>query len=222
MSKFDNTILIENIKLQMKKHNESQKDVAEAIGMSQPNFNKAINQKGSKLFTLEQLYSISQHFGVGIDTLLGNEITNELSASAICSFIRQLIDNSIVDIVKVKYADTQHFLQTNEYYGQVEVVTDTTEEDYNALVFPNKMFKDRHLNPEEAYELKELFASAGNQDHRNELINEFVRKYFKMYLLCLKDDLDAKTLEVIYRNYIDEIIAEESIDDTDIDDFSFF
>ena len=44
MPKFNNAILIENIKMRMKKHGENQKQLAEAIGMSQPNFNKAINQ----------------------------------------------------------------------------------------------------------------------------------------------------------------------------------
>lgn len=72
MPKFDNDILLKNIKLQMEKSHETQKQVADAIGMSQPNFNKAINGVDSKLFTLEQIYNISQHFKISIDRLMSN------------------------------------------------------------------------------------------------------------------------------------------------------
>ena len=87
MPKFDNDILIKNIKFQMLKAHETQKQVAESIGMSQPNFNKAINGVDGKLFTLEQLYNISQHFNIGIDRLMSNDTTWSLGTMDICKFL---------------------------------------------------------------------------------------------------------------------------------------
>lgn len=210
MSNFDNSILIKNIKLQMKKRNETQKQVAEAIGMSQPNFNKAINEKGSKLFTIEQLYKISQHFGIGIDTLLGNKIAKGSSTASICSLIRRLIDTSIADVTETSYYDSKYFLTPDPFPYNVLSSTDN-KNTYLALVFPNREFKDRYLSEDDAYNLRLTYARLGNEDHRNEQINTFIKKYIQIYHLYLKGDIEYNIVELAYKSYIEEVIsAEES------------
>ena len=89
-------LLQTNIRNLLKKHNITQVDLAGIAGMTQANVSKALNPKESKQFTLDQLYRISQHFGVSIDELVGNTAANkaETSPRASLAFITKLLCDS--------------------------------------------------------------------------------------------------------------------------------
>ena len=69
MGRFNNDILISNISALMSNNSVTQEKMAQAIGMSQPNFNHAIHNTGGKRFTIEQIFDIAHYFGVSIDWL---------------------------------------------------------------------------------------------------------------------------------------------------------
>ena len=210
MSNFNNSILIQNIKLQMKKHNENQKQLADAIGMSQPNFNKAINEKDGKLFTLQQLFDISQHYGVSIDSLLGNEPVEDMSLASICSFIKELIEMSYVDVVETDYQDFTYSTEHIDYYDQEEVTSSSITSSYPTLVFPNRLFQEKYLSGWDSENKKLEYARKGNMNFSNKTINNFIRKYLRMYHLYLKNEIDRDVLDLAYDHYLQEVIDSET------------
>lgn len=209
MPDFNNDILIKNIKLQMQKHNETQSQLAEVIGMTQSNFSKTINGVESKRFSIEQLYGISQHYGVGIDALLGNKADDNLTLVSISSFLRKLIENSIADLVELEYADIKYKSEYDGYTDQFYVNSYEDKNTYTAIVFPNTKFEPKYLSKSEADELKLKYAKNGNRDYRNECINEFLKKYTQLYRLYRRGDLEYDVLELACQHYIEELDLNE-------------
>ncbi|MGO5331037.1 helix-turn-helix domain-containing protein [Holdemanella porci] len=209
MPDFNNDILIKNIKLQMQKHNETQSQLAEVIGMTQSNFSKAINGVESKRFSIEQLYGISQHYGVGIDALLGNKADDNLTLVSISSFLRKLIENSIADLVELEYTDIKYKSEYDGYTDQYYVNSYADKNTYTAIVFPNTKFEPKYLSKSEADKLKQKYAKNGNRDYRNECINEFLKKYTQLYRLYRRGDLEYDVLELACQHYIEELDLNE-------------
>lgn len=209
MPDFNNDILIKNIKLQMQKHNETQSQLAEVIGMTQSNFSKAINGVESKRFSIEQLYGISQHYGVGIDALLGNKADDNLTLVSISSFLRKLIENSIADLVELEYTDIKYKSEYDGYTDQFYVNSYADKNTYTAIVFPNTKFEPKYLSKSEADKLKQKYAKNGNRDYRNECINEFLKKYTQLYRLYRRGDLEYDVLELACQHYIEELDLNE-------------
>lgn len=209
MPDFNNDILIKNIKLQMQKHNETQSQLAEVIGMTQSNFSKAINGVESKRFSIEQLYGISQHYGVGIDALLGNRADDNLTLVSISSFLRKLIENSIADLVELEYTDIKYKSEYDGYTDQYYVNSYADKNTYTAIVFPNTKFEPKYLSKSEADKLKQKYAKNGNRDYRNECINEFLKKYTQLYRLYRRGDLEYDVLELACQHYIEELDLNE-------------
>ena len=209
MPDFNNDILIKNIKLQMQKHNETQSQLAEVIGMTQSNFSKAINGVESKRFSIEQLYGISQHYGVGIDALLGNKADDNLTLVSISSFLRKLIENSIADLVELEYTDIKYKSEYDGYTDQFYVNSYANKNTYTAIVFPNTKFEPKYLSKSEADKLKQKYAKNGNRDYRNECINEFLKKYTQLYRLYRRGDLEYDVLELACQHYIEELDLNE-------------
>ena len=79
MSELNFDLLQENIRELLKKHDLTQRELAEIAGMSQGNLSKALNPDEKKQFTLEQQYRIAQYFGVSIDELVGNTVPAEIT-----------------------------------------------------------------------------------------------------------------------------------------------
>ena len=209
MPDFNNDILIKNIKLQMQKHNETQSQLAEVIGMTQSNFSKAINGVESKRFSIEQLYGISQHYGVGIDALLGNKADDNLTLVSISSFLRKLIENSIADLVELEYTDIKYKSEYDGDTDQFYVNSYADKNTYTAIVFPNTKFEPKYLSKSEADKLKQKYAKNGNRDYRNECINEFLKKYTQLYRLYRRGDLEYDVLELACQHYIEELDLNE-------------
>ena len=209
MPDFNNDILIKNIKLQMQKHNETQSQLAEVIGMTQSNFSKAINGVESKRFSIEQLYGISQHYGVGIDALLGNKADDNLTLVSISSFLRKLIENSIADLVELEYTDIKYKSEYDGYTDQFYVNSYADKNTYTAIVFPNTKFEPKYLSKSEADKLKQKYAKNGNRDYRNECINDFLKKYTQLYRLYRRGDLEYDVLELACQHYIEELDLNE-------------
>ena len=89
MQNWNYDMLKTNINELMKKNNTTQKQLAEAIGMTQPNLSRAISDSYTTRLTVEQLVSISLYFKVSVDRLLGLSFDDDTKTSTkeICLFI---------------------------------------------------------------------------------------------------------------------------------------
>ena len=89
MPEWKHDILIENIRALLKRYDMTQQQLAGITGMTQANVSKALNSNDKRHFTLEQVICISQHFGVPIDELVGNEVSQEAATSprAVLAFL---------------------------------------------------------------------------------------------------------------------------------------
>lgn len=208
MPKFDNDILLRNIKFQMEKSHETQKQVADAIGMSQPNFNKAINGVDSKLFTLEQLYNISQHFNVSIDRLMSNDASWSLSTVDICKFLVKLIENDVAVFTDCELSETVYgpdpiFPEVPGDYKHVE------ENHYNGLVFNiyREEFSDCKTDLEVQARLAE-YRDAGNAYYKQTAINEFIKNYLDVFKLYKQGAFSKE----IYEAAVDGLLQKVDID----------
>jgi transcriptional regulator with XRE-family HTH domain len=69
-------MLIKNIKMLMKNKSVTQIQLANAIGMNQPNLSKALNKEKTYHLSLDQVIDIADFFHVSIDSLVGHESKN--------------------------------------------------------------------------------------------------------------------------------------------------
>ena len=69
-------ILKGNVRRLLELSSMTQQQFADIVGMSQGNVSKALNPENKKCFTIDQIFIISQYFGVSIDQLVGNDCAN--------------------------------------------------------------------------------------------------------------------------------------------------
>ena len=148
MFKMMRDIYIENINKLMKNSHITQVQLADEIGMSQPNLSKALNPKEKKMLTLEQAAAIADYFHVTIDSLIGRTANLGSNPKTIAQVISELLIDGVASATKVKVHEIQY-----EYpIGNAEE-TERKEVDteYPAIFFP--IFKNMHRT---SHELKLL------------------------------------------------------------------
>ncbi|MBQ6907196.1 MAG: helix-turn-helix transcriptional regulator [Clostridia bacterium] len=132
MQKFNNDMLISNISLLMKKKSITQSALAEEIGMSQPNFNRAINNTNGTRFTIEQIYDIAHYFGVTIDWLMGNQEQSSLTPKAAADFFTTAVSCGDAKLIKICVEELD--FRNDEYAMKEE--PEKVKSEYWALYFP--------------------------------------------------------------------------------------
>lgn len=110
---YDKDIIINNIRILMRDNNITQKDIANAIGTHQSRVSSCLSGKND--FTLPQIISIANLFGVTIDELLGNmnkQTFKTNTFSDIVSLLFALEDAFRIRIsseaVEMEYDDDEH------------------------------------------------------------------------------------------------------------------
>ena len=102
MINYDISIMKNNIKSIMEKKNIKQTQLANAIGISQPQISSVLNTKNSNSFTIGQLVSIADYLGCSVDEILGlnqNEKRQELkSLSDILNLLFEIDANVEIQI----------------------------------------------------------------------------------------------------------------------------
>lgn len=89
--KFNNDYLISKISALMVNNLHDAGKRAQALGMSQPNFNHVIHNTGGKRFAIEQIFDIAHYFGVSIDWLMGNQGGSAIAAKSAAEFITRAV-----------------------------------------------------------------------------------------------------------------------------------
>lgn len=210
MPNFDNDILLRNIEIQRKKHNETQTQLAEAIGMSQSNFSKAINGVDGKLFTIEQLYNISQHYGVGIDQLMNNSSSYTLGTVDICKFIKTLIENNEAVFVDCELSETVYYNSKNRpSYLMPGKSSESVKHKYKGLVFNiyHEDFSDCDNDQDEIAKMS-LYETVGNDSYKAKAINEFINGYIEIHKLYTGNVIT----ESVYLAAVDGLLNKADID----------
>jgi len=206
MSELNFELLQENIRALLKKHDLTQSELAAIAEMSQSNLSKALNPEEKKQFTLDQLYRISQHFGVSIDELVGNKATEKHSFSprAVLAFL--------VELLRTDKARVTPWVNTNEEvfivsYDSYEPSCDHTYLDieYPAIYFPSHIaFDGTDLGFEEAQELYAEFSQCGNETAFRDM-NDIIKKLLPMIELYKNKEIPEEAFQMIVDGYLNQL-----------------
>ena len=211
MSKLNYDAAKRNIDTLRKNKGLTQAQLADAIGMSQPNLNKALNIKEKRFFSADQLYSIADLFNVSIDELLLREspMSSTNSLRSIAEFIIDLLERDIIDLETI---ETSEFVK-RVYYdiesGYPRNYSDVREVKRIALYFPNNA---------ESFE-REDYAITGSYDEDrivtnstgNEPLNAFLEKYPHILQLYKNNDLTREAYDAVVESSLSQLDASADI-----------
>lgn len=208
MSDYDISIMKNNIKAIMEEKSITQTQLAEAIGISQPQISATLNSRNSNSFTITQLVDIARFLGCTTDKILGsnqNEKKKEIeSLSDILNIIFELDSDSAsrINIGTCKTGAKEHLY--DDIYGEVEttgfyftipemkIILDEWRSIKNTNI-ENKSLKERMLNLWKEETIKKYSNNRKEWGFRNEL--EWGRCLAKLclfeagYECSLDDDL---------------------------------
>ncbi len=206
MSELNFELLQENIRALLKKHDLTQSELAAIAEMSQGNFSKALNPEEKKQFTLEQLYRISQHFGVSIDALVGNTAPSEVTIGprAVLSFFVRLLCEGRVRVENISIEELIYDRFTNEHGGFDCRRVDKTIE-YPALYLPDYYrVSDFAFCEPEYEELDTEYCWCGNES-RFKQVNEILKNLIPMIKLYREKQIPEEAFQMILNGYLEQL-----------------
>lgn len=207
MSELNFELLQENIRALLKKHDLTQSELAAIIGMSQGNFSKALNPEEKKQFTLEQLYRISQHFGVSIDELVGNRAANEVETGprAALEFITKLLCESKLRHTTV---EVEEWVYEYEYCGSDHPECRSKQKtiEYPAFYFASyQHFEDFARRADISDEdIHYDFLSGGN-DSKFLRVNEILKDFLPMVKLYRETQIPDEAFQMVLKGYLEQL-----------------
>ena len=116
----------------MMNNSVTQEKMAQALGMSQPNFNHAIHNTGGKRFTIEQIFDISHYFGVSVDWLMGNQEGIAITPRAAADFITKAVTSGAAKLTPVTVKEENYCADEFTPPGTMQM----THVKYWAVYFP--------------------------------------------------------------------------------------
>lgn len=207
MSNLNFYMLRLNIRNLLKKHDITQAKLAAIAGMTQSNVSKALSEKDPKEFTLEQVYRISQHFGVSIDELVGNTAANkaETSPRATLAFFTKLLCDSKLRYTTVKISEWVYEYDYNPI-GYPECVGKEKDVEYFAFYFPKyQHLEDYARNPLVTDEdIHDEFRSVGNGTKLKHL-NELLTKFLPMVDLYRETEIPDEAFQMVLNGYLEQL-----------------
>lgn len=206
MSELNFGLLQENIRALLKKHDLTQSELASIAGMSQGNLSKALNPEEKKQFTLEQLYRISQHFGISIDELIGNKAaeSSATSPNAILKFIAKLLCDVKVRATEVTCEEWVYEQFYNDH-GFPDCRPEKRNVKYPAFYFPDyyqidDFAFDEHSEEELHYE----YCSGGNSTNLQGL-NQVLKKLIPIIRLYREKEIPDEAFQMILSGYLEQL-----------------
>jgi len=206
MSELNFELLQENIRALLKKHDLTQSALAEIAGMTQANVSKALNPNESKQFTLDQLFRISQHFGVSIDELVGNTVPSEITTGprAVLAFFVKLLCEGRVRVENVNVEELIYDRYTNEHGGLDCRRVDKTIE-YPALYLPDYYRVSDFAFCEPEYEELDMeYCWCGNGS-RYMQVNEILKNLIPMIKLYREKQIPEEAFQMILNGYLEQL-----------------
>lgn len=190
----------------MKKNNLTQAQLAEIAGMTQANVSKALNPTASKQFTIDQVYRISQHFGVSIDELLANKVAekNLLSPATVLSYLVKLLCNAKVRTTTITEEEHIYHQITNDH-GFPDCEIEKVNVQYNAFYFPD--YFDVHDFAFNEIDLEDTHweFEAGGNDTKFQYFNEILNKLLPIIKLYRAKDIPEDAFNMILNGYLEQL-----------------
>lgn len=201
MSKFNNDILIRNISMLMMNNSVTQEKMAQVIGMSQPNFNHAIHNTNGKRFTIEQIFDISNYFGVSVDWLMGNQEGIAITPRAAADFITKAVTSGAAKLTRITVKEDNYCADEFTPPGSMEITTVK----YWAVYFPTyENIKESAKSEEEFLERLVVAKAVGNETPYWSL-NAFLDKYQRFYELWRTGSMDEEDFQTLVTKHLDKI-----------------
>ena len=207
MSKFNQDILERNIRELLKNKSMTQQQLADAIGMSQSNISKALSEGDKKCFTVEQIYSIADLFGVSVDWMLGYETAKQISTGprAVGAFLAELLSAKNAKCAPVEVHETVYDAEHSWRNGYSECKVLEQDNTYLAIYFPNYWDPGESAKTEE--EFAELYSEAtqcGN-DTKNTPLNQFLQKYVSILKVFQDGQISEEAYKIVLRDYLSQL-----------------
>lgn len=206
MSELNFELLQANIRNLLKKHDLTQANLAEIAGMTQANVSKALNPKESKQFTLDQMYRISQHFGVSIDELVGNTAAEkaETSPRASLAFIAKLLCDSKLRYTTISVPEwVYEFEYTGSGYHECRGKQKDIE--YPAFYFASyQHLEDYARSTVSDEDIHYEFMSAGNETRFSHL-NAVLKKFLPMVKLYRETEIPDEAFQMVLNGYLEQL-----------------
>ncbi|MBQ8837183.1 MAG: helix-turn-helix transcriptional regulator [Clostridia bacterium] len=206
MAEMNYSLLQSNIRALIKKHGITQNGLAEIAGMSQSNVSKALSPNDKKQFNLEQLYRISQHFGISIDELVGNMASSAAytSPQALLALISKLFIESKVkstEITEIEYVYKPYYNDN----GYPDCSFKQEEQKYIAFYFPNYMqTSDFVFKDEDEDTLHYEFCSDGNESMMKPL-NTVLEDFIPIVDMYLKGKFNKDAFDMVLNGYLEQL-----------------
>lgn len=209
MSELNFELLEKNIRLLLEKKRISQQQLAEIAGMTQANVSKSLNPNEKKRFTLDQVYRIAQHFGVSIDSLVGNTPTVSSTSDIREAFL------FIVKFLCAGNLRTEEMTITETVYepsydqfGSGECTPYDKENVYPVFFFPDyKRFSDYRLSEPEEMDLHMEFCAWGN-DTKFLQLNKILKKMIPLIAQYRDGDIPEEAFQMIVDGYLKQLMGE--------------
>jgi len=205
MSELNFDLLKKNIKALMDKHDLTQSQFSDIIGMTQPNLSKALSPNSSKEFTLDQLYRISQYFKVSMDELTGNTAAKDdsMSPATMLRLITNLLCNNKIRIKRVEnVTETVYTPYLRGDFPDCAINQETYS--YNAFYFPNTRIVPLDFIEPERDDFHFDCCLSGNQSQYKEL-NEILERFIPLVESYRKRDIPEDAFYMILEGYVKQL-----------------
>ena len=201
MEKFNNDILISNISTLMSNNSVTQEKMAQAIGMSQPNFNHAIHNTGGKRFTIEQIFDIAHYFGVSIDWLMGNQSGAAITPRLAADFITRAVSSGAAKFTPLTVEEENYCADEVHHPGEVYKTT----VQYWAVYFPSFWNPAEGVHTEEEYSNRLADAQVGGNQTPFWSLNAFLDKYQRFNELWKSRSMDEEDFQTLVTKHLEKI-----------------
>lgn len=204
MPNYDRDMLIENIRIQMKKNDFSQQQLGEAIGMSQPNISKALNPHEKKNFTIAQIVDIADLFHVSVDSLLGRKgaAASSLTPRSIARFIVQMIESDDAEFFDHNVEEEVYELNDRDFPSEVTHKKSTIK--YPALYLPSYWYIPADADPNEEQELLAEISQVGN-DSAMMPVNNFLQHFRAIFPIYKSGELPEDTYHTVIEDMLSKL-----------------
>lgn len=207
IQKVDNDTLKRNIRALLKQRSMSQTDLANEIGMSQPNMNKRLSLKtDTHRFTLDQLWAIADYFEVSIDDLLGRKAKPKTSSlQEVCRFIIDLIETHQVHYTKIERDETEEqIFDLGEDYPRHHNVPDHVT--YYAIYFHNYFYRDDARNDIDYMNICDVIDDEGNTMQSNIRINDFLNHFIDAFEKYESQEYTDEVYQILVKTYLENLV----------------
>lgn len=201
MSGLNRDVLISNIRELMDQNNVTQKKLAEALGMSQPNVNHALNPNGTKYFTLEQVVAIAEFFKTSVDALIGNHRARyiETSPKATADFIAKLLETHRGLLTPVQIEEDRFIVDYENGYLGAAHTRETGE--YLCLYLPNYWPLPEN---DPIGEVSTEYFNCGNDTCMVD-VNIFLKQFKEIFSIYEKGGLSEETYTTVLQDLLSHL-----------------